>query len=283
MMPALPAGACDAHCHIFGPASVYSYDPARSYTPEDAPREALFELHRSLGIDRAVLVQPNAHGFDHRAMIDAIATSGGRYRGVALVPFDIEDQALDILDRKGIRGIRYNFLPHLSPPPPLDAFRDMMKRIERLGWHVVLHVGGADLPGLQPYLEGLSVPAVIDHLGRIEASAGLDQKPFRALLDFARRPDVWIKISGCDRASAAGAPWRDVIPFVRRIVDAAPDRILWGTDWPHPNIKGPVPDDLALLELCHEILGGDGLLRAVLVDNPARLYRFDNECEASRL
>lgn len=275
-MSLLPPGTCDAHCHVFGPSSVFPYDPARTYTPEDAPADALFALHRALGIERAVLIQPNAHGFDNRAMIAAIKAAVGRCRGVALVSFDTADSVLESLDRDGVRAVRYNFLPHLSPPPRLDDFRQMMGRIERLGWHVVLHVGGADLPTLEPYLDGLPVPAVIDHLGRIDAGNGLDQQPFRALVRFALRPDVWIKISGCDRASAAGAPWRDVIPFARRIVEVAPDRTLWGTDWPHPNIIGPVPQDRALVDLCFEILDEPMLRQAVLVDNPARLYGFDD-------
>lgn len=272
---ALPAGACDAHCHVFGPASRFPYDPARTYTPQDAPREALFALHERFGIERAVIVQPAAHGLDNSVTLDAIAASGNRYRGVALVSADAAPSFLAQLDQGGIRGVRYNFVPHLSPPPSLDAFRRMADRIALFGWHVVLHAGAESIESLRPYVEGLPVPAVIDHMGRIDAGAGPDQPPFAALLDLARDPNLWIKISGADRASATGAPWHDVIPFARAIVAAAPDRTLWGTDWPHPNVKGPVPDDAALLDLLRAILPEPASLQAVLVDNPERLYRFE--------
>lgn len=274
MSGALPEGACDAHCHVFGPAWRFPYDSARTYTPEDAPREALLDLHAALGIDRCVVVQPACHGFDNAVTLDAIAASGGRYRGIALVPADVTSEALATLDAGGIRGVRYNFVPHLSPPPLLEAFRAVVERIAPLGWHVLLHVSAGDLPTLGRYLDGLPVPVVIDHMGRIDAGAGLDQQPFAALLDFAGDPNIWVKISGGDRVSAAGAPWRDAIPFARRIVEVAPDRTLWGTDWPHPNVKGPLPDDTALVTLLREMLPEPELLRKVLVDNPERLYGF---------
>jgi len=269
-----PARACDTHCHVFGPAARFPYDPQRTYTPEDAPREALFALHERLGIDRAVIVQPACHGFDNAVTLDAIAGAPGRYRGIALVPADVDAGMLAKLDAGGMRGVRFNFVPHLSAPPSIEAFRHIAGLIAPLGWHVVLHVSAGDLPGLARYLDGLPVPVVIDHMARIDVAGGVGQDAFATLLDFARDPNVWIKISGGDRASQTGAPYRDVIPSALAIVRAAPDRTLWGTDWPHPNVRGPVPDDAVLVELLHEMLPDAAQLRTVLVDNPERLYGF---------
>lgn len=273
MSGGLPRGACDAHCHIFGPAAVFPFAANRSYTPEDAPKEALFALHDRLGIDRSVIVQPAAHGFDARAMLDAIAARPDRYRGIALVPLDVSAIDLARLHAGGVRGVRFNFVRRLGEPPPLEAFRRIAGLIAPLGWHVVLHVMPDDLDALDPYLEDIPIPYVIDHMARIAAAQGLEQKGFRRLLELLRDSRAWVKISAADRISADGSPFRDAAPFMRALIDAAPDRTLWGTDWPHPNITGPVPDEAVLLELLHETAGPAGVQR-ILVDNPARLIGF---------
>jgi predicted TIM-barrel fold metal-dependent hydrolase len=271
---ALPRGACDAHCHVFGPAARFPFAAGRSYTPEDAPKEALMALHTRLGIDRAVIVQPAAHGFDNSVTLNAIAASGGRYRGVALVEGDVTQEELARLDAGGIRGVRFNFMPHLSAPPAVEVFQQIVERIAPLGWHVVLHIGADDLPMLDRYLPGLDIPVVIDHMARVSAQQGMDQPAFRQLLRLAKDPRAWIKISAADRASATGVPYDDVLPFMRALTEVVSDRLLWGTDWPHPNIKGPLPDETVLLDLLSRALGSSALLNRVLVENPARLYRF---------
>jgi 2-pyrone-4,6-dicarboxylate lactonase len=271
---ALPDGACDTHCHVFGPAEAFPYAPERTYTPADSPKEALFALHRRLGIDRAVVVQPGAHGFDNRATLDAIAASEGRYRGIALVREDATTGDINALDAGGIRGIRFNFTPHLGPPPTEAAFRHLADLIAPFGWHVVVHVVPPALPTVVKYVRDLQVPVVIDHMARISTAAGAAQEAFRRLLDLLMDSNIWVKISAADRASAAGAPYEDVEPYMESILRIAPDRTLWGTDFPHPNISGPIPSKELLLGLLRRVTGGENMLRRVLVDNPARLYGF---------
>lgn len=232
-------------------------------------------LHARLGIDRAVIVQPAAHGFDNSVTLDAIAASGGRYRGVALVENDVTQEELMRLDAGGIRGVRFNFVPHLSAPPTVEIFQRIVKRIGSLGWHVLLHIGADNLPMLDHYLADQDIPVVIDHMARISTQGGVDQAAFQQLLRLAKDPRIWIKISAADRASAAGAPYDDALPFMRALAETAPDRLLWGTDWPHPNIKGPAPDEFVLLDLLKRVLGNPAFQYRVLVENPARLYGFE--------
>lgn len=230
------------------------------------------DLHRRLGIDRAVIVQPACHGFDNSVTLDAIAASGGNYRGIALVPETVTAAEIAALHRGGMRGVRFNFVRHLGAPPALAAFHRIVGLIAPHGWHVVLHLSADDLDAAAPYLHELVIPFVIDHMARISASRGLDQEPFRKLLDLAGDPRAWIKISGADRASAAGAPFHDAVPFAQKLVEVSPDRILWGTDWPHPNVRGPVPDDQVLRDLLPMIVPDKRILHRILVENPTRLY-----------
>ncbi len=274
MSGALPTGACDTHFHIFGPTSRFPYDDKRTYTPPEAPKEALMALHKRLGIDRGVIVQPGCHGFDNSVTLDAIATSHGAYRGIALVPTTVTKDEIAGLNRGGIRGVRFNFVKHLGAPPSLTDFRRVTDVIAPFGWHAVLHLSADDLETALPYLKPLEIPFVIDHLARINAAAGLDQAPFQKLLELTANPRAWVKISGMDRASAAGAPFHDVVPFAQKLVAAAPDRILWGTDWPHPNIKYPVPDDQGLVDLLSVAVPDAKARERILVDNPAQLYGF---------
>ena len=272
----LPAGACDSHCHVFGPGDVFPYHPKRSYTPPDAPYEALTRLHATLGLDRAVIVQATCHGDDNRAMLDAIARAGGRYRGVAMIDGAIADAELERLHEGGVRGVRMSFARHLSGPPDFSNVAHVAGRIAPLGWHLVLYLEAEDVVENADALGRLGVPVVIDHMARVRVADGLDQTPFRLLLDFLRDADFWVKISCAERLSAAGAPFADVAPFAAALIEAAPDRVLWGTDWPHPNIDGRMPDDGDLTDMLLSYAPDEEMRRKILVDNPARLYGFDD-------
>jgi predicted TIM-barrel fold metal-dependent hydrolase len=267
-----PAGACDAHCHVFGPADRYPYAPDRAYTPPDAPVEELRRVHRTLGIERAVIVQASCHGTDNTAMLDAIAASGDAYRGIAIVDGSVTDAELKRLDAGGIRGVRFNFVRHLGGTPDLEVFDAVVSRLAPLGWHVVLHLDAEDVLEHAARIERIPVPFVIDHMGRVKAKLGLDQAPFRRLLGLMRNPLAWIKICGAERVSSAGRPFTDALPFAAALLDAAPERVLWGTDWPHPNIAGDMPNDGDLVDLFAAVTADAGLRRQVLVENPDRLY-----------
>ncbi|MCK8786267.1 amidohydrolase family protein [Roseomonas sp. NAR14] len=268
----LPPGACDAHCHVFGPADRFPYAPDRSYTPPDAPVEDLRRLHRILGIERAVIVQASCHGTDNAAMLDAIASSEGAYRGVAIVDGTVTDADLEELDRGGVRGVRFNFVKHLGGTPDLDVFDRVLDRIQPLGWHVVLHLDAGDILEHAERIRRIRVPFVIDHMGRVQAKNGLEQEPFRRLLELMRNELAWVKVCGPERVSSAGAPFHDAVPFAAQLIEAAPDRCLWGTDFPHPNISGDMPNDGDLVDLLALAAPDAAVRQRILVGNPDRLY-----------
>ena len=266
-----PPGACDAHCHVFGPAAKYPYSPTRAYTPPDAPVENLRRLHAHLGISRAVIVHASCHGTDMRVTLDAIASSNGAYRGVAMVGSDVTDAELERLHAGGIRGVRFNFVSHLGGAPDLALFDSMLSRVGDLGWHIVLHLDAEDIVTYANRIKRIPVPFAIDHMGRVKAERGLDQKPFKLLLDLLRNELTWVKVCGAERVSSTGRPFRDAIPFAAALIEAAPDRILWGTDWPHPNVK-VMPNDGEAVDLFAEFCNDETVRRKILVDNPTRLY-----------
>ena len=266
-----PPGACDAHCHVFGPAAKYPYSPTRAYTPPDAPVEHLRRLHAHLGISRAVIVHASCHGTDMRVTLDAIASSNGSYRGVAMVGSGVTDAELERLRAGGIRGVRFNFVAHLGGAPDLALFDSMLSRVGDLGWHIVLHLDAEDIVVYSDRIKRIPVPFVIDHMGRVRAERGLDQKPFKLLLDLMRNELAWVKVCGAERVSSTGKPFRDAIPFAAALIEAAPDRILWGTDWPHPNVK-VMPNDGETVDLFAEFCPDESVRRRFLVDNPTRLY-----------
>ena len=268
----LPPGACDAHCHVFGPAERFPFAPERSYTPVDAPKETLFALHRTLGVERSVLVQASCHGTDNAAMLDAIAASDGRCRGVAMVRRDVSEADLRALHEGGVRGVRFNFVTHLGKDADLDAVRAVAERIAPLGWHAVVHFDADRLEALAPALRSLPVPMVIDHMGRVDASRGTDQPAFVMLLDLLEDERFWVKVCGAERITRAGPPYADAVPFARALVERFPERVLWGTDWPHPNIGKDMPDDGRLVDLLAAIAPDEGRLRRLIVHNPTRLY-----------
>jgi 2-pyrone-4,6-dicarboxylate lactonase len=272
----LPAGACDAHCHVFGPASRFPYSPDRSYTPPDAPAANLRRLHAKLGISRAVIVHASCHGTDMEVTLDAIAESQGAYRGVACVDGGVSDLELERLHRGGIRGIRFNFVKHLGGVPDLGVFRRLVARIKTFGWHVVLHFDADDILAQRELLSGIDVPFIVDHMGRVKASDGLQQRPFQSLLDLYRHnPLAWIKVCGSERVSIGKRPFRDAVPFAQAIIAADARRVLWGTDWPHPNITQEMPNDGELVDLFADICPDPNTRRQILVENPARMYWAD--------
>ncbi|OZI74996.1 amidohydrolase family protein [Bordetella genomosp. 12] len=271
---ALPPGAWDTHCHVFGPPERFPYAEGRSYTPPDAPFERLAALHRHIGVKHAVVVQAACHGADHRALLDALAQSQGRYRGVAVIAPDIPQAELLAMHAAGVRGARLNFVPHLGTPPDAATVLALADRIAPLGWHLCLHVDGASLPGLLPLLKRLPLPYVVDHMGRVQAARGLDDPAFRGLLSLAAEPAAWVKISGIDRISQGKRPFHDGLPFMRALADAMPQRLLWGSDWPHPNVRGDMPDDGEVVDALFLAVPDAALRHRILVDNPAQLYEF---------
>jgi predicted TIM-barrel fold metal-dependent hydrolase len=270
-----PPGACDAHCHIFGPADRYPYAPDRSYTPPDAPLAKFQKLQKILGLERAVLVNASCHGIDNAVILDAIASSNGRYRGVANVDDDFSEQDIEALHDGGCRGARFNFVKHLGGVPDMGEFHRIIDRIKPFGWHVVLHFDAADLLEFKDLLRKLPVPFIIDHMGRVPTRDGIHQEPFKQLLETAKQDNCWVKICGAERISSMGPPFTDALPFGWMLIKTAPDRILWGTDWPHPNIKQHMPNDGDLVDLIPRFAPDPAMQHRILVENPKRLYGFE--------
>ncbi len=268
----LPPGSCDTHVHVWGPFDRFPVAQGAPYTPPERTKDDLSALHARLGVERAVIVQTTVYRADNRAMLDAIASSGGAYRGVALVDETFGDAEYQALHDGGVRGVRFGFLPHLGGVPDIALLKRTAERIAGMGWHLVLHLDAGSILAFEDLLRSLRLPVVVDHMGRVPASEGVDHPAFRILLDLLREPNWWVKVSGAERISAAGPPFRDAIPFARRLIEAAPDRTLWGTDWPHPNVRWE-PDEADLVDLLPEF-GDAAALQRVLVDNPARLYGF---------
>ncbi|WP_417686611.1 amidohydrolase family protein [Roseibium sp.] len=271
----MPKGACDTHCHVFGPASRFPYAPQSKLQPGDAPKEKLFALHDMIGIDRCVVVQSGVHGFDNSAAADAIAARAGRYLGVALLPADVSDDEIRRHHDQGFRAIRFNYMAHLAGGASMDELLRLSERLARHDWHLQIHMDNELIAEKAEGLAKASTPVVIDHMGRIDASLGMDQEPFNALLRLMENKHVLVKVSGCERASRQDEPYADAVPFARKLVDTFPARVLWGTDWPHPNFRADAPDDGVLVDLIPQIAPTGELQQALLVDNPMRFYSFD--------
>jgi 2-pyrone-4,6-dicarboxylate lactonase len=269
---AVPPHAVDAHCHVFGPAARFPFSPARKYTPCDAGKEQLFALRDFLGFERNVIVQATCHGSDNRAMEDALLTAGGRARGVALVETNVSDDELKRLDAAGVRGVRFNFLRRLVDSSPRDQFMQVARRIADLGWHVVVYFEAPDLDELRPFLTSLPTDVIVDHMGRPDVRGGVDGPEFAKFLRLMENEKFWVKVSGPERLTVAGPPYDDIVPFARRLVESYPDRVLWGTDWPHPNLTSHMPDDGHLVDVIPRIAPTPALVQRLLVDNPTRLY-----------
>ncbi|MGF7177606.1 amidohydrolase family protein [Azospirillum doebereinerae] len=270
-----PPGAVDAHCHVFGPGDVFPYAPQRKYTPGDAPKEALFALRDFLGFERNVIVQATCHGHDNRAMVDALMASNGLARGVASVAPSVTETELHALHEAGVRGVRFNFVKRLVDATPKEFYRGIAERIARLGWHIVVYFEAPDLEELTPFLSGLPTTVVVDHMGRPDIAKGAGHPDFQRFVALmADNPHIWSKVSCPERLSVEGSAtnYADVVPFARTLVDRFTDRVLWGTDWPHPNMTTHMPDDGALVDVIPHIATDAAKQRALLVDNPMRLY-----------
>lgn len=269
-----PAGAVDAHCHVFGPGDVFPYAPERKYTPCDASKEQLFALRDYLGFDRNVIVQATCHGADNRALVDALRSSGGRARGVATVRNTITDDELAELHDAGVRGVRFNFVRRLVDPKPEEYYRQIIERIAPLGWHIVIYFEAADLEERWAFFTSLPTVVVVDHMGRPDVTKSVDGPEFGRFIRLMAEHDNFIsKVSCPERLSKSGPPYYDdVVPFARLLVERFPDRVLWGTDWPHPNMTTHMPDDGALVDVIPRIAPTADLQRKLLVENPMRLY-----------
>ena len=269
----LPKGACDAHVHVFGPSSVFPYAQGAPFIPHDAPKEKLFAMHAVLGIEHCVIVQSTCHGFDNSAVADAIHATNGAYLGVALAPVSVSDAELKRLSAQGFRGVRFNFMQHLGTGAKVEDVIALSRRLALLDMHLQVHFESSMIHELSPWFGKSAVPVVIDHMGRVDASRGVDQPDFRALLDLMSDKHMLVKVSGSERCSKLPPPYADAIPFAAKLVAEFSDRTLWGTDWPHPNLNH-VPDDGLLADLLAEIAPSEAQRQALLVDNPRRFYRF---------
>ena len=277
----LPPGAVDAHCHVFGPGDVFPYAPERKYTPCDASKEQLFALRDRLGFDKNVIVQATCHGSDNRALLDALDASNNTARGVATVNRNVTDAELQAMHAAGVRGVRFNFVRRLADFTPRDVLLEIANRIAPLGWHVVVYFEAVDLPELYDFFTVLPTLVVVDHMGRPDGTKPVDGPEFELFVKMMREhPNIWSKVSCPERLSVSGPKalngeqhaYQDVVPFAKRLVETFPDRVLWGTDWPHPNLKDHMPDDGLLVDFIPQIAATPELQKKLLVDNPTRLY-----------
>ena len=272
-----PLGAVDAHCHVFGPGDDFPFAPERKYTPCDASKDQLWELRDFLGFSRNVIVQATCHGADNRALVDALSHSNGLARGVATVSASITDEELQALHEAGVRGVRFNFVKRLVDALPFDSLQAIAEKIQRFGWHIVIYFESQELPELYDFFTALPTTVVVDHMGRPDVSKDPDGPEFGLFLKLlSENPNFWSKVSCPERLSLEGpSNYSDVVPFARKVVEMFPDRVLWGTDWPHPNMKNHMPDDGHLVDVIPKIAVTEELQRKLLVDNPMALYWAD--------
>jgi 2-pyrone-4,6-dicarboxylate lactonase len=268
----LPPGSCDAHFHVFGPKAKFPFDEKAPYRPADAPKDVLIDRHMFLGIERGVVVQSAAHGFDNSAAADLLADKKGSYVGVALTPVNVDMSKLKQLHEQGFRGVRFNYFQQLGGGPPIAEVMKLSAKLASLGWHLQLHLDSSVISNMATELKLSAVPVVIDHMGRVDASRGLDQTGFVNLLKLLEDKRCWVKVSGLERASRVGAPYNDAVPFARKLIAECGERCVWGSDWPHPNLDG-IPDDGQLVDLIAEFTD-EKQRQALLVDNPMKLYKF---------
>ena len=268
-----PAGAVDAHNHVFGPEAKFPFAPTRKYTPCDAPKEKLFALHDFLGFEKAVIVQATCHNTDNRALIDALVTSNGRAKGVAFIDESFTDAQLKEMDAQGIKGVRFNFIKRLVDSTPKDVMVRIANRIAKLGWQIVVYFEHADLDEMGPFLKSLPTTLVFDHMACPNVKEGVNGKHFQKWLEALDQNKNWItKVTCPERFTLTGAPYDDVVPFAKTIVEAFPDRVIWGTDWPHPNMPKEAPDDGIITDMIPKIATTAELQKKLLVENPMRLY-----------
>ena len=270
----VPPGAVDAHCHVFGPAAKFPFSPQRKYTPCDASKEQLFKLRDFLGFERSVIVQATCHGNDNNALEDALLNSNDKARGIASVGVDIDHDTLRRLDQSGVRGVRFNFVKRLVDNTPRDTFKMISNMIAEYGWHIVVYVESQDLEELVPFLKALPTAIVFDHMARPDVAKGTDSKEFNLLMKLMENEKFWCKTTCPERLTKIGPEYNysDVFPFMHKLVSTFPDRVLWGTDWPHPNMKSHMPDDGKLVDIIEMFAPDITTQIKLLVDNPLRLY-----------
>jgi 2-pyrone-4,6-dicarboxylate lactonase len=269
----LPKGAVDAHCHVFGPSPEFPFAPERKYTPCNAGKDKLFALRDYLGFERNVIVQATCHGKDNRAMMDACRTAGDKARGIASVGSDVTRAELEEMHGAGVRGVRFNFVKRLVDATPKEVFLSIADRIKEFGWHIVVYFEAQDLEELEPFLKQLPTTIVVDHMGRPDVTKGVDHPDFQRFIRLLEdNKNIWTKVTCPERLSVNGPPYDDVVPYCQAIVDRFEDRVLWGTDWPHPNMKSHMPDDGALVDYIPKIARTSTQQQKLLVDNPTRLY-----------
>ncbi len=270
----VPPGAVDAHCHVFGPAAYFPFSPKRKYTPCDASKEQLFELRDFLGFERSVIVQATCHGNNNDALEDALLNSNDKARGIASVGEDIDHATLRRLDQAGVRGVRFNFVKRLVDNAPKETFKMISNMIAEYGWHIVVYVESRDLEELVPFLKALPTTIVFDHMARPDVTKGTDSKEFNLLMKLMENEKFWCKTTCPERLTKIGPEYNysDVLPFMQKLVTTFPDRVLWGTDWPHPNMKSHMPDDGKLVDIIEMFAPDITTQKKLLVDNPLRLY-----------
>ncbi len=270
----VPPGAVDAHCHVFGPAAYFPFSPKRKYTPCDASKEQLFELRDFLGFERSVIVQATCHGNNNDALEDALLSSNDRARGIASLGEDIDHATLRRLDQAGVRGVRFNFVKRLVDNTPKDIFKKISKMIAEYGWHIVVYVESQDLEEIVSFLKALPTTVVFDHMARPDVAKGTDSKEFNLLMKLMENEKFWCKTTCPERLTKISPEYNysDVLPFMQKLVTNFPDRVLWGTDWPHPNMKSHMPDDGKLVDIIAIFAPDLTTQKKLLVDNPLRLY-----------
>ena len=269
----LPGGAVDAHCHVFGPSPEFPFAPERKYTPCNASKDDLFALRDHLGFSRNVIVQATCHGKDNSAVVDACRAGGDLARGIASVGADITHEELAEMHDAGVRGVRFNFVKRLVDATPKEAFIAIAEKIQEFGWSIVVYFEASDLEELEPFLKQLPGIVVVDHLGRPDVTKGVNHPDFTRFIDFmTKNENIWTKVTCPERLTATGAPYDEVVPYYQAIVDRFEDRVLWGTDWPHPNMKSHMPDDGALVDYIPRIARTHEQIHKLLVTNPMRLY-----------
>ncbi|WP_146489920.1 amidohydrolase family protein [Vibrio sp. T20] len=268
-----PAGAVDAHCHVFGPAAQFPYSPKRKYTPCDASKEQLFALRDHLSFSRNVIVQASCHSTDNSALLDALDSAGELARGVAFVDETVTDEELQTMDAAGVRGIRFNFVKRLVDTTPKDVLKKIADRVRPLGWHIVVYFESQDIDDIAPFLDELDMTVVVDHMGRPDIAQGINSEAFDKFIRLMENnPNIWTKVSCPERLTLTPPNYSDVVPFAKTLVEKFPTRVLWGTDWPHPNMKSHTPDDGHLVDVIPQIAETAVLQQALLVTNPMNLY-----------
>jgi 2-pyrone-4,6-dicarboxylate lactonase len=273
---AMPKGACDSHFHVYGPPNIFPFTDKRRYTPPAAPVEHYLQVADVLGLERGVMVQPNVHGFDTAITIDAVEKSGGRLFGMIRADPKLSAEQYRALHAKGVRGIRFNIAHHLGDVFDEDGYFRIVAKVEPLGWPIDLHLDADQLEARIPMIRKTNLPVIIDHMARVKAELGPLDPYAKVLIDLAGEKNVYMKLSGANRIMARGASFGQVVPIAQALIAKAPDRMIWGTDWPHSDVfePGKMPNDGDLVDMLLDYAPDETVRRKILVDNPANLFGF---------